>query len=53
MIPFIYLARGTFINYIKSFKHTPSKAIPLIFYGLMILFIFLNIEVVENENINN
>ncbi|MCI6189745.1 MAG: putative ABC exporter domain-containing protein [Clostridium sp.] len=53
MRPFIYLARRTFINYIKSFKHKPSKAIPLIFYGLMILFIFLNIEVVENENINN
>ena len=53
MRPFIYLARRTFINYIKSFKHKPSKAIPLIFYGFMIFCMFINITAVKNIKRDN
>ena len=43
MRPFIYLGWRTFINYIKSFKHKPSKAIPLIFYVIMIGLMFTSL----------
>jgi len=37
MKPFLYLLKRNFINYIKSIKHKPSKAIPIVFVFLIII----------------
>ena len=49
MRPFIYLTRRTFINYIKSFKHKPSKAIPLVFFIFMIVMMCLSFSFDEDN----
>jgi len=41
MKPFLYLLKRNIINYIKSIKHKPTKAIPLVFIaGFIVLMCF-------------
>lgn len=37
MKPFLYLLKRNFINYIKSIRHKPSKAVPLVFVIAVII----------------
>lgn len=53
---FSYLLKRNVVNYIKSIKHKPSKAIPLVFYIVMLLFLVFatfnnNIQSLSNDNI--
>ena len=49
MKPFLYLTKRNFINYIKSFKHKPSKAFPLAFFIFMIVMMCLSFSLGEGD----
>ena len=49
MKPFLYLTKRNFINYIKSFKYKPSKAIPLVFFVFMIVMMCLSFSLGEGD----
>ena len=36
---FSYLLKRNVVNYIKSIKHKPSKAVPIVFYVVMLFFL--------------
>ncbi len=51
MSPFLYLAKRNFINYFKSFKSKPSKAIPYIFFIIILGFSFSSVFFGEKSTI--
>ena len=51
MKPFLYLLRRNSINYLKSIKHKPSKAVPLIFF--LFFIVIMTLSVVLNDETGN
>lgn len=46
---FAYLLKRNIINYVKSFKHKPSRAFPFLFYGFILLMMAISFILEDSE----
>ena len=46
---FTYLLKRNCINYIKSFKHKPSRALPFLFYGFFLVIMVISFSMASKE----